>query len=208
MKNQVVNLLNKTVNEIEVPDSIFNINVFPDLIHQYIRYQNAKKRQGSHKTKSRSEVRGKSSKPFAQKGTGNARQGSSKAPHFRGGAVSMGPQNRDHSFSLNKKEKKIALKCALSDKNNSDSLIFLDSLEIKSHKTKELSQSLKSFNFDSALFIYQDNDKLINFKRASSNIPKLAMLSENGLNVKDIISYEKVFIEEKSLKKITEMLSW
>ena len=82
------------------------IKKLPDLIHQYIRYQNAKKRQGSHKTKSRSEVRGKSSKPFAQKGTGNARQGSSKAPHFRGGAVSMGPQNRDHSFSLNKKEKK------------------------------------------------------------------------------------------------------
>ncbi len=207
MKKSVFNLMNKKVSEIDLPESVFGIKVFPDIMHQYIRYQNAKNRQGSHKTKTRSEVKGGAKKPFSQKGTGNARQGSSKPPHFRGGATSMGPQNRDHSFSLNKKEKKIALKCALSDKNNNDSLIFLDSLEIKSHKTKELSQSLKSFNFDSALFIYQDNDKLINFKRASSNIPKLAILSENGLNVKDIISYEKVFIEEKSLKKITEMLS-
>ena len=207
MKKELVNLMNKNISQIEIPDSIFGIKVFPDLMHQYIRYQNAKNRQGSHKTKTRSEVRGGAKKPFSQKGTGNARQGSSKPPNFRGGAISMGPQNRDHSFSLNKKEKKIALKCALSDKNNNDSLIFLDSLEIKSYKTNELFKSLKSFNFDSALFIYQDNDKIINFKRASSNIPKLTMLSEKGLNVKDIISYEKVFIEEKSLKKITEMLS-
>ena len=101
MKKQVVNLLNKNVSEIELSDSIFGIKVFPDLIHQYIRYQNAKLRQGSHKTKTRSEVKGRAKKPFSQKGTGNARQGSSKPPHFRGGATSMGPQNRDHSFSLN-----------------------------------------------------------------------------------------------------------
>ena len=100
MKNNVVNLLNKNINEIEIPDSIFNIKVFPDIIHQYIRYQNAKSRLGSHKTKNRSEVSGRSKKPFAQKGTGNARQGSSKPPHFRGGAVSMGPHNRDHSFFI------------------------------------------------------------------------------------------------------------
>ena len=207
MKNQVVNLLNKTVNEIEVPESIFKINVFPDLIHQYIRYQDAKKRQGSHKTKSRSEVRGKASKPFAQKGTGNARQGSSKPPHFRGGAVSMGPQNRDHSFSLNKKEKKLALKSALSSKLLEDNIIFLDTLEIKNHKTKELVTKLNNFNFNTALFVYGDEKIDDNFKKASSNIPHVSILSCSGINVKDLISNHKIFIDEKSIDQITKRLS-
>ena len=103
MKKPVLNLKNIEVGNVELNNNIFGIKTFPDLIHQYIRYQNAKSRQGSHKTKTRSEVSGRSKKPFSQKGTGNARQGSSKPPNFRGGAVSMGPVNRDHSFKLNKK---------------------------------------------------------------------------------------------------------
>ena len=106
MKKQVVNLENKKVKDIDIDGAIFGIKILPDIIHQYIRYQNAKSRQGTHKTKSRSEVSGRAKKPFSQKGTGNARQGSSKPPHFRGGATSMGPTPRDHSFSINKKEKK------------------------------------------------------------------------------------------------------
>ena len=116
MKISVLNLKNKSVGDIDLNTNIFAIKTFPDLIHQYIRYQNAKSRQGSHKTKTRSEVSGRNKKPFSQKGTGNARQGSNKPPNFRGGAVSMGPQNRDYSFNLNKKEKKLALKSALSTK--------------------------------------------------------------------------------------------
>ena len=114
MEQLVFNLKNKTVGNIQLDSKIFGVKILPDLIHQYIRYQNAKSRQGSHKTKSRSEVSGRSKKPFSQKGTGNARQGSDKPPNFRGGAVSMGPVNRDHSFNLNKKEKKLAIKSALS----------------------------------------------------------------------------------------------
>ena len=208
MKKQVVNLLNKNVSEIEISESIFGIKVFPDLIHQYIRYQNAKSRQGSHKTKTRSEVSGRSKKPFAQKGTGNARQGSSKPPHFRGGATSMGPQNRDHSFSLNKKERTLALKCALSNKINKEEIIFIDSLEIENHKTKNLFNNLKNFKFNSALFIYNEDEKNDNFKKASSNIPRLAMLSNKGLNVKDLINFEKIFIDAKSVDQITKRLSW
>ena len=204
MKKQVVNILNKNVSEIEISDSVFGIKVFPDLIHQYIRYQNAKSRQGSHKTKSRSEISGRSKKPFAQKGTGNARQGSSKPPHFRGGATSMGPQNRDHSFSLNKKEKMLALKCALSSKIEKKEVIFLDSLEINDHKTKNLFKDLKNFEFNSALFIHNENDKNDNFKRASSNIPRLAMLSDKGLNVRDLMNFEKIFIEIKSVEQIVK----
>ena len=207
MKKQVVNLLNKNISEIEISDSIFGIKVFPDLIHQYIRYQNAKSRQGTHKTKSRSEVSGRAKKPFAQKGTGNARQGSSKPPHFRGGATSMGPQNRDHSFSLNKKEKSLALKCALSNKAKNEQIIFIDSLEISSHKTKNLFKDLKNFDFKSALFIHSNDKKNDNFMRASSNIPRLAMLSEKGLNVRDLITFEKIFIDTKTIEDITKRLS-
>jgi len=207
MKKQVVNLSNKNVSEIDILDSIFGIKVFPDLIHQYIRYQNAKSRQGSHKTKTRSEVTGRSKKPFAQKGTGNARQGSSKPPHFRGGATSMGPQNRDHSFSLNKKEKVLALKCALSNKENQKEIILIDSLIVKDHKTKKLFETLKNFEFKSALFIHNDSEKNQNFLRASSNIPRIASLSDKGLNVKDIMTFEKIFIETKSIEQITKRLA-
>ena len=207
MKKQVVNLSNKNISEIDIPESIFGIKVFPDLIHQYIRYQNAKSRQGSHKTKTRSEIKGKAKKPFAQKGTGNARQGSSKPPHYRGGATSMGPQNRDHSFSLNKKEKTLALKCALSNKSKNEEIIFLDSLEIADHKTKKLFNSLKKFNFNSALFIHSEKSKNENFKKASSNIPKLAMLSEKGLNVRDLMTFDKIFIEKTAVEQITKRLT-
>ena len=207
MKKQVVDLSNKNVSEIDIPESIFGIKVFPDLIHQYIRYQNAKSRQGSHKTKTRSEIKGKAKKPFAQKGTGNARQGSSKPPHYRGGATSMGPQNRDHSFSLNKKEKTLALKCALSNKSKNEEIIFIDSFQIADHKTKKLFNNLKKFNFNSALFIHSEKSNNENFKKASSNIPKLAMLSEKGLNVRDLMTFDKIFIEEKAIEQITKRLS-
>ena len=207
MKKQLVDLSNKNISEIDIPESIFGIKVFPDLIHQYIRYQNAKSRQGSHKTKTRSEIKGKAKKPFAQKGTGNARQGSSKPPHYRGGATSMGPQNRDHSFSLNKKEKTLALKCALSNKSKNEEIIYLDSLEIDDHKTKKLFNRLKKFNFNSALFIHSEKNNNENFKKASSNIPKLAMLSEKGLNVRDLMTFDKIFIEKTAVEMITKRLT-
>ena len=207
MKKQVVDLSNKNISEIDIPESIFGIKVFPDLIHQYIRYQNAKSRQGTHKTKTRSEIKGKAKKPFAQKGTGNARQGSSKPPHYRGGATSMGPQNRDHSFSLNKKEKTLALKCALSNKSKNEEIIFLDSLEITDYKTKKLFNNLKKFNFNSALFIHSEKSNNENFKKASSNIPKLAMLSEKGLNVRDLMTFDKIFIEKTAVEQITKRLT-
>jgi len=207
MKKPVVNLKNKTVSEIDLPDLVFNVKVLPDLIHQYLRYQNAKKRQGTHSTKTRSEIKGKAKKPFAQKGTGNARQGSSKAPHFRGGAISMGPKNQDHSFSLNKKERKLALKCALSEKNQKGEIVIIENLELSSHKTKDLDSILKNFNFNSALFVY-DPDKINqNFKRASHNIPKVNLLSQSGINVKDLIHHEKIFILKDSVDVISNKLS-
>ena len=208
MKKSVINLQSKTVGDIDLDSTIFGIKKLPDIIHQYIRYQNAKSRQGSHKTKSRSEVSGRSKKPFSQKGTGNARQGSNKPPNFRGGAVSMGPVNRDHSFSLNKKEKKLALKSALSIKINEDKVFIIDTFEIKSFKTKDLYSNLKKFDYKSALFIHSQSGIDKNFKLASSNIPKVSILNQKGINVKDLISYDKIFIEQKSINEITKRLSW
>ena len=208
MKKSVLNIKNKTVGDIELDSNIFGIKKLPDLIHQYIRYQNAKSRQGTHKTKSRSEVSGRSKKPFSQKGTGNARQGSNKPPHFRGGAVSMGPVVRDHAFNLNKKEKKLALKSALSIKVNEDKIVILDTFEIKSLKTKDLFSDLKQFDYNSALFIHSENGIDKNFKLASSNIPKVSILNQKGINVKDLITYDKIFFEQKSISEITKRLSW
>ena len=207
MKKTVLNLKNISVGDIDLDSNIFGIKKLPDLIHQYIRYQNAKSRQGSHKTKSRSEVSGRSKKPFSQKGTGNARQGSNKPPNFRGGAISMGPVNRDYSFSLNKKEKKLALKSALSIKLTEEKIVIIDTFEIKSFKTKELHFDLKNFNYKSALFIYSESGLDKNFKLASSNLPKVSTLNQKGINVKDLITYDKIFIEQKSLNEITKRLS-
>ena len=207
MKTKVVDLNNKNVSEIDLPEVVFNIKVLPDLIYQYIRFQGAKKRQGSRKTKTRSEVKGKSKKPFAQKGTGNARQGSSKAPNFRGGAVSMGPQVRDHSFVLNKKEKKLALKCALSEKNNNEQIIILDNLKLEDHKTKLLVNKLNKFKFNSALILHNTKELDSNFKKASANIPNVNLLPESGINVKDLITHDKIFILKDLIKPISKRLS-
>lgn len=199
--------MNSEVGNINIDKNIFGLKSFPDLIHQYIRYQNAKARQGSHKTKTRSEVNGRSKKPFSQKGTGNARQGSNKPPNFRGGAVAMGPINRDHSFNLNKKEKKLALKSALSTKLAEKKILFIDTFKIENHKTKDLYKNLNKFNYDSALFIYSDDGIDRNFRLASSNLPKVSVLSNKGINVKDLLLFDKVFIEKKSLEEITKRLS-
>jgi len=206
MKKDLVDLTNNKLKKIDIDENIFGIRTYPDIIHQYIRFQNANAREGNHKTKTRSEVNGRAKKPFSQKGTGNARQGSSKPPNFRGGATSMGPVVRNHSFDLNKKEKKLALKSTLSSKMNEQKIIFIDKLKLENHKTNDLNKKLKKFNFDSALFIYAESSLDSNFKRASANIPKIAILNEKGINVRDLILFDKIFIEEKSIENISKRL--
>ena len=120
----------------------------------------------------------------------------------------MGPINRDHSFNLNKKEKKLALKSALSVKISQDKIIIIDTFEIKSFKTKDLFSDLKQFNYKSALFVHSEIGLDKNFKLASSNIPRVSILNQKGINVKDLITFDKIFIEEKSINEITKRLSW
>ena len=119
----------------------------------------------------------------------------------------MGPVNRDHSFNLNKKERKLALKSALSSKVSEDNLFIIDSFAINDFKTKSLFSDLKNFNFVSALFIYSENGLDKNFKLASSNIPRISTLNQKGINVKDLITYDKIFMEQKSIDEITKRLS-
>ena len=166
----------------------------------------SKKRSGNHKTKTRSEVRGKSKKPFSQKGTGNARQGSSKGPHFRGGAVAFGPVVRDHSIKLNKKEKKLALKCALSEKLKNKELIILNEAKLENNKTKNLNEKIKKFNFKSAIFVQDKNEIDKNFVLASANIPFVDHLSVEGLNIKDMLKYEKLIITKNAIQNIEKRL--
>jgi len=206
MKHKVVDLDNKEVGEIEINDSIFCSKIFPDLIYNYVKFQMSKKRSGNHKTKVRSEVKGRSKKPFSQKGTGNARQGSSKGPHFRGGGVSFGPLVRDHSIKLNKKERKLALKCALSSKLKNNDIIILNDIKLKNHKTKILSEKIKKFKFKSAIFIQNKSEIDKNFALASSNIPKVNSLMVEGLNIRDMLNCEKLFITKNAIQNIEKKL--
>ncbi len=206
MKYKVFDLDNKEIEEIELNDSIFTQKVFPDLINNYIKFQMSKHRSGNHKVKTRSEVRGKSKKPFSQKGTGNARQGSSKAPHFRGGGIAFGPVVRDHSIKLNKKEKKLALKCAFSAKHKKNEIIILKDISLNKPKTKILNTKFKKFNFDSAIFIQNKDEINKNFILASSNIPKVDHILTEGLNVRDMLSHQKIFITKNAIQNIEKKL--
>ena len=206
MKHKVVDLDNKEVGEIEINDTIFCSRIFPDLIHNYIKFQMSKKRSGNHKVKVRSEVKGRSKKPFSQKGTGSARQGSSKGPHFRGGGISFGPLVRDHSIKLNKKERKLALKCALSSKLKNNDIIIINDIKLKNHKTKILSEKIRKFKFKSAIFIQNKNEIDKNFALASSNIPKVNSLMVEGLNIRDMLNCEKLIITKNAIQNIEKKL--
>jgi len=186
MKVQVKNLANEAVGEIELDDAIFGLEVRQDLIYRAVNWQLAKRRSGNHKTKGISEISGTTKKPYNQKGTGRARQGSLRSPQFRGGARIFGPVVRSHEHDLTKKVRKLALKTALSAKAAAGELVIIDTIETDTHKTKVLAVSLKAMGFDSLLVI--DGETVNeNFARAARNIPLVDVLPSQGANVYDII---------------------
>jgi large subunit ribosomal protein L4 len=186
MKVQVKNLANEAVGEIELDDAIFGLEVRQDLIFRAVNWQLAKRRSGNHKTKGISEISGTTKKPYNQKGTGRARQGSLRSPQFRGGARIFGPVVRSHEHDLTKKVRKLALKNALSAKAAAGQLVIIDTVETDTHKTKALAGSLKAMGFDSLLVI--DGATVNeNFARAARNIPLVDVLPSQGANVYDII---------------------
>jgi large subunit ribosomal protein L4 len=186
MKVPVKNLANESVGEIELDDAIFGVAVREDLIYRAVNWQLAKRRSGNHKTKGISEISGTTKKPYNQKGTGRARQGSLRSPQFRGGARIFGPVVRSHEHDLTKKVRKLALKTALSAKAAAGQLVIIDTVETDTHKTKVLAVSLKAMGFESLLVI--DGETVNeNFARAARNIPLVDVLPSQGANVYDII---------------------
>src|ERR1700744_290446 len=186
MKVQVKNLANEDVGEIELDDAIFGVPVRQDLIFRAVNWQLAKRRSGNHKTKGISEISGTTKKPYNQKGTGRARQGSLRSPQFRGGARIFGPVVRSHEHDLTKKVRKLALKNALSAKAAAGELVILDTAVAETHKTKALAASFKAMGFNSLLVI--DGATVNeNFARAARNIPLVDVLPSQGANVYDII---------------------
>ncbi len=206
MKVDVINLTNKKVGEVELQDSIFAVNVRPDIMARVVKWQLAKRRSGNHKAKTRAEVKHTTKKPFAQKGTGRARQGMLSVPHMRGGGVAFGPVVRDHSIDLQKKVRVLGLKSAISSKVKEGKFIVLEDLTVKTHKTADLLQHLNKLGMKSALFV-DDVNVDENFKKASSNIIKIDILPQIGLNVYDILNHEQLVFTQKGLKELTERLN-
>ncbi len=206
MKEKINSLDNKTLKDITLDKAIFGVEVKEEIIHRMIRYQLAKKRSGNHKTKGISEISGTTKKPFKQKGTGSARQGSKRSPQMRGGAVIFGPQVRSHEHKLPKKIKKLALKMALSKKLKDGKLKILNELKISKPKTSLFRNKLSNLKIESALFI--DNVELDkNFFLASKNVPKIDVLPLMGLNVYDILKRDYLIFSESAVASIQERLS-
>ena len=203
MKQEIKSLENKVVKEIDLDKKIFGVEIKNEIIHRMIRYQLAKKRSGNHKTKGISEISGTTRKPFKQKGTGSARQGSRRSPQMRGGAVIFGPQVRSHAHKLPKRVRSLALKMALSNKLKEGKLKVISDFKINKPKTSFLSSKLAKMDIDSALFI-DGKDLEKNFKSAVKNIPKTDFLPVSGINVYDIIRRNFLIISEKALSGINE----
>jgi len=205
MKTNIVNLNNETVGEIELADEVFGLPTRQDLIQRMILWQLAKRRAGTHKTKGISEISGTGKKPYRQKGTGRARQGSLRSPQFRGGAVIFGPVVRSHAHDLTKKVRKLALKTALSAKAAEGKLLVLDSAATDTHKTKVLVGQLKALGLTSALIIDGANlDE--KFALAARNIPHIDVLPEQGANVYDIVRRDVLVLTRNAVEQLEARL--
>lgn len=204
MKVAVKSLDNKKVGDIDLSDAIFGVKVRADLLHRMVNYQLAKRRSGNHKTKQIGEISGTGKKPYSQKGTGNARQGSLRSPQFRKGAVIFGPVVRDHAHNLPKNVRKLALKTALSAKQAEGKLVVLDTATAKSHKTKEMAKTLATLGLTSALII--DGTPDVNFTRAVRNIKHIDVLPEKGINVYDILRRDTLVLTKDAVAQLEARL--
>ena len=201
MKIQVKNFNNESVGDLELDEAIFGLPVRADLLARMVKWQLAKRRSGNHKTKGISEISGTGKKPYKQKGTGNARQGSLRSPQFRGGARIFGPVVRSHEFDLPKKVRKLGLKTALSSKAAEGKLIILDADKIATHKTKALSEVLSKMGLGSTLFIGGTTlDQ--NFERASKNLPSIHVLPQQGANVYDILRRDTLVLTREAVQEL------
>lgn len=201
---KVYDLSHNEVGEIQLSDAIFNVEMNAGLVHQAVVMQLASQRLGTHATKTRGMVRGGGKKPWKQKGTGRARAGSRRSPLWRGGGTIFGPHPREYGFSMPRKQRRLALKCVLSDKVKSGDLIVLDSLDFDAPKTKQVVKLLKDFSIEQkSLFITAESKE--NVERSARNIPGVKAIEALGLNVYDILYHDKLFITKDAVSKIEEV---
>lgn len=201
MKIDVVNLENKKVGEVELKDTIFGLEPRADILARVVHWQLAKRRAGTHFTKQISEVAGTGKKPFKQKGTGNARQGTLRSPHMRGGAVTFGPRPRDYEYGLQKKVRALGLKMAISSKAKEATLIVLEDDKLTAPKTAEFAAKIEKLAGKSALVIGgKEVDK--NFALAARNLINIDTLPSVGINVYDILKHEKLVLTKAAIEDL------
>ena len=199
----VYNMEGKQIDTIELNDAVFGVEVNEHLVHMAVVQQLANNRQGTQKAKTRSEVRGGGRKPWRQKGTGHARQGSTRAPQWTGGGVVFAPVPRDYSFKMNRKEKRAALKSALTSRVQENKLVVVDELKFDEIKTKKFAEVLKNLNLDKALVVLNENDE--NVVMSAKNIPTVKTTQINTINVYDVLKYNTVVLTKAAAESIEEV---
>ena len=199
----VFNLEGNEVGTLELNDAVFGVEVNEHLVHMAVVSQLANNRQGTQKAKTRSEVRGGGRKPWRQKGTGHARQGSTRSPQWTGGGVVFAPTPRDYSFKLNKKEKRAALKSALTSRVVENKFVVVDELKLDEIKTKKFVEVLKNLNVEKALVVLNDMDEKV--IASAANIPTVKTTQTNELNVFDVLKYDTVVVTKAAVATIEEV---
>ena len=202
-KVSVDNIDGKEVGSIELNDAVFGVEVNEHLVHLAVVNQLANKRQGTQSAKTRSEVSGGGRKPWRQKGTGHARQGSTRAPQWTGGGVVFAPKPRDYSFKMNKKEKKIALLSALSSKVNDSKIVVLDSFNLDEIKTKKFAEVMNNIKVSNALFVIEGENK--NVVLSGRNIPTVKVSATNEINTYDVLKYDTLVVTKAAVEKLEEV---
>ena len=202
-KVAVYNIEGKEVETMELNDAVFGVEINEHLVHMAVVQQLANKRQGTQSAKTRSEVSGGGKKPWRQKGTGHARQGSTRSPQWTGGGVVFAPKPRDYSFKMNRKEKNAAIKSVLTSKVNDSKFFVLEDLALDAIKTKEVVAILKNLNVEKALIVTADKDEKVTL--SARNIPTVRTALTNTINVYDILKYDTVVITKDAVAKIEEV---
>ena len=199
----VYNMEGKEVGKMDLNDAVFGVEVNEHLVHMAVVQQLANNRQGTQKAKTRSEVSGGGRKPWRQKGTGHARQGSTRSPQWTGGGVVFAPVPRDYSFKLNKKEKRAALKSALTSRVNENKLLVLDELKLDEIKTKNFKEVLDNLKVSKALVVLAEDDQ--NVIKSASNVASVKTANAGMINVYDILKYSTVVATKAAVEKIEEV---
>ncbi len=202
-KVSVYNMEGKEVGKLDLNDAIFGVEINEHLVHMAVVQQLANNRQGTQKAKTRSEVSGGGRKPWRQKETGHARQGSTRAPQWKGGGVVFAPVPRDYSFKLNKKEKRAALKSALTSKVNDNKLIVIDELKLDEIKTKSFKTVMDNLNVDKGLVVLAENDQ--NVVLSARNLPAVQTILTGNLNVYDVMKAATLVLTKDAVTKIEEV---